>query len=123
MINVELTAGGGGKSDSRLTKLKERNKGLYDQRVSKTDYPFFRLGFDSTPFISRSACRKTQKMVNRSLLLNDHSATQQRLASTRFNRRRGHGQSETLKMMGKRIGVDKNTAEFGSHEPESGELA
>ncbi|KAJ7161340.1 hypothetical protein C8R43DRAFT_880674 [Mycena crocata] len=31
-INVELTAGGGGKSDVRLNKLKERNKGLFDQR-------------------------------------------------------------------------------------------
>lgn len=33
-INVELTAGGGGKSEVRLSKLKERNKGLEDQRVS-----------------------------------------------------------------------------------------
>ncbi|KAJ7109979.1 hypothetical protein C8R44DRAFT_743305 [Mycena epipterygia] len=31
-INVELTVGGGGKSDTRLNKLKERNKGLFDQR-------------------------------------------------------------------------------------------
>ncbi|KAJ7361501.1 hypothetical protein DFH08DRAFT_844391 [Mycena albidolilacea] len=31
-INVELTVGGGGKSDSRLDKLKERNKGLFEQR-------------------------------------------------------------------------------------------
>jgi nucleolar protein 6 len=34
MINVELTAGGGGKGDSRLAKLKERNKTLSSQRVS-----------------------------------------------------------------------------------------
>ena len=32
-INVELTAGGGGKSDTRLQKVKERNKGLATQRV------------------------------------------------------------------------------------------
>ena len=32
-INVELTAGGGGKSDARLTKLKARNKLLAAQRV------------------------------------------------------------------------------------------
>jgi nucleolar protein 6 len=32
-INVELTAGGGGKSERRLNKVKERNKGLHDQRV------------------------------------------------------------------------------------------
>lgn len=32
MINVELTAGGGGKSESRLEKLKRRNKELHEQR-------------------------------------------------------------------------------------------
>ena len=32
-INVELTAGGGGKSDARLVKVKERNKHLGAQRV------------------------------------------------------------------------------------------
>lgn len=32
-INVELTAGGGGKSETRITKLKERNKDLDGQRV------------------------------------------------------------------------------------------
>jgi nucleolar protein 6 len=32
-INVELTAGGGGKSEHRLKKVKERNKGLHEQRV------------------------------------------------------------------------------------------
>ncbi|KAG2154630.1 hypothetical protein DEU56DRAFT_769488 [Suillus clintonianus] len=31
-INVELTAGGGGKSEARLSKLKERNKELESQR-------------------------------------------------------------------------------------------
>jgi hypothetical protein len=34
MINVELTAGGGGKSEARLGKLRERNKALIGQRVS-----------------------------------------------------------------------------------------
>ena len=33
-INVELTAGGGGKSEQRLSKVKERNKELDGQRVS-----------------------------------------------------------------------------------------
>jgi len=32
-INVELTAGGGGKGDARLKKVKERNKQLEGQRV------------------------------------------------------------------------------------------
>ena len=34
MINVELTAGGGGKSGTRLAKVRERNKALLVQRVS-----------------------------------------------------------------------------------------
>lgn len=34
MINVELTAGGGGKGGTRLAKVKERNKALLAQRVS-----------------------------------------------------------------------------------------
>jgi nucleolar protein 6 len=34
MINVELTAGGGGKSEKRMEKLRERNKVLLGQRVS-----------------------------------------------------------------------------------------
>lgn len=34
-INVELTAGGGGKGEARLKKLKDRNKGLDGQRRKK----------------------------------------------------------------------------------------
>ncbi|KAF9015581.1 hypothetical protein BDQ17DRAFT_1395836 [Cyathus striatus] len=37
MINVELTAGGGGKSETRMKKLKERNKELSTQRQKKVD--------------------------------------------------------------------------------------
>ncbi|RDB29645.1 hypothetical protein Hypma_015744 [Hypsizygus marmoreus] len=37
MINVELTAGGGGKSETRLTKVKERNKGLLGQRKERIE--------------------------------------------------------------------------------------
>lgn len=35
VINVELTAGGGGKSKARLEKLRERNKHLHSQRQEK----------------------------------------------------------------------------------------
>jgi len=35
-INVELTAGGGGKGDTRLTKLKARNKELAAQRTRRS---------------------------------------------------------------------------------------
>ncbi|KAJ2912151.1 hypothetical protein MD484_g8262, partial [Candolleomyces efflorescens] len=37
MINVELTAGGGGKSETRMNKVKERNKELLSQRQKKVD--------------------------------------------------------------------------------------
>ncbi|KIP12542.1 hypothetical protein PHLGIDRAFT_124066 [Phlebiopsis gigantea 11061_1 CR5-6] len=37
MINVELTAGGGGKSDARLAKVRERNKELHEQRKKKLE--------------------------------------------------------------------------------------
>ncbi|TFK36909.1 hypothetical protein BDQ12DRAFT_686073 [Crucibulum laeve] len=40
MINVELTAGGGGKGENRLAKVKERNKSLFaerKQRIEKND--------------------------------------------------------------------------------------
>ncbi|KAG5647542.1 hypothetical protein DXG03_008895 [Asterophora parasitica] len=37
MINVELTAGGGGKSDKRLDKVRERNKQLLQQRKERVE--------------------------------------------------------------------------------------
>lgn len=37
-INVELTAGGGGKSEARLEKLKQRNRALHEERVSAIWY-------------------------------------------------------------------------------------
>jgi nucleolar protein 6 len=42
-INVELTAGGGGKGDARLSKVKARNKDLTAQRVRL--FPLFLLSF------------------------------------------------------------------------------
>lgn len=43
-INVELTAGGGGKGDKRIVKVQERNRELANQRVrllpKPTDYLF-----------------------------------------------------------------------------------
>jgi nucleolar protein 6 len=44
-INVELTAGGGGKSTTRITKVQQRNKELHDQRVS---LPLTRLPLSNT---------------------------------------------------------------------------
>lgn len=37
MINVELTAGGGGKGEKRMEKLRERNKELLGQRTKKAE--------------------------------------------------------------------------------------
>jgi len=37
LINVELTAGGGGKSETRLTKVRERNKALLVQRTERIE--------------------------------------------------------------------------------------
>jgi nucleolar protein 6 len=37
-INVELTAGGGGKSEARVAKLQQRNKALHDQRVRSSTF-------------------------------------------------------------------------------------
>lgn len=37
MINVELTAGGGGKGENRLEKLRKRNQELLGQRIKKAD--------------------------------------------------------------------------------------
>ncbi len=34
LINVELTAGGGGKGETRIQKVRDRNRELHDQRVS-----------------------------------------------------------------------------------------
>lgn len=49
MINVELTAGGGGKSESRLEKVRERNKQLLGQRVCIV--PFFNFSLFAEGFL------------------------------------------------------------------------
>lgn len=42
-INVELTAGGGGKSDNRVQKVQARNKHLLEERVRVVCCPYFRF--------------------------------------------------------------------------------
>jgi hypothetical protein len=42
MINVELTAGGGGKSEARLSKVKQRNKELFGERVRLLGHELYR---------------------------------------------------------------------------------
>ncbi|KAG1749788.1 uncharacterized protein EDB91DRAFT_1046865 [Suillus paluster] len=50
-INVELTAGGGGKSEARLSKLKERNKELESQRRKQLQKKAKSQGEEPTPEI------------------------------------------------------------------------
>ena len=57
-INVELTAGGGGKSEHRVKKLQERNKGLHEQRVPHVRTPSFLYLAD--PHLSETSDRETQ---------------------------------------------------------------
>ena len=49
MINVELTAGGGGKSEGRIEKLKKRNKELHEQRVCMQSITGVRLSHAYVP--------------------------------------------------------------------------
>lgn len=51
-INVELTAGGGGKSETRLAKVKTRNKELHEQRVRRGAFIHV-CGFDNTPQVKK----------------------------------------------------------------------
>jgi nucleolar protein 6 len=59
-INVELTAGGGGKSDARLAKVKERNKHLGAQRVRRFLFFLDLLSFHSSclphPHLRTDSC-------------------------------------------------------------------
>ena len=57
-INVELTAGGGGKGESRLTKVKERNKELDSQRVR-----FENIGVDITLTINAPQKKHQEKLA------------------------------------------------------------
>ncbi|KIM47808.1 hypothetical protein M413DRAFT_439487 [Hebeloma cylindrosporum] len=49
MVNVELTAGGGGKSESRLTKVRERNKALLGQREERIEKEGSKDSFPNLP--------------------------------------------------------------------------
>jgi hypothetical protein len=72
-INIELTAGGGGKSESRLNKLKKRNKELYGQMVRCTRAAISFLILTS-PLHSKNALRNllpTTRQFTSLLALND----------------------------------------------------
>jgi RNA recognition motif-containing protein len=58
-INVELTVGGGGKSEARMAKLRDRNKELHGQRVSS------RLPLLGWQHLMVSSSKKESKSVTR----------------------------------------------------------
>jgi RNA recognition motif-containing protein len=109
MINVELTAGGGGKSESRLTKVRERNKALLGQRVS-----FLRrmppLWFHRFHFFRRSASRKRHQQIPFQTYPQGPNDIQLHPESNSSPIRRGHGQSGTSKkskLAGEGSGIGK----------------
>ena len=75
-INVELTAGGGGKGDTRLAKLKARNKELAGQRVghshpfarvSPTTYLLLRRRDSRTRRLQEERARRNRRVCNRNV--------------------------------------------------------
>ncbi|KAI0801021.1 hypothetical protein C8Q74DRAFT_1364672 [Fomes fomentarius] len=65
-INVELTAGGGGKSEARIEKVKKRNRELHEQRVRPTIYLSISWSlsdlFQKIQVLKRSTTRKTSEI-------------------------------------------------------------
>ncbi|KAI6047809.1 hypothetical protein EDC04DRAFT_2619969 [Pisolithus marmoratus] len=75
-INVELTAGGGGKGESRLRKLKDRNKELEGQRVRVLFLDFLDWTDDATK-------RKKQGgQPHTDTAMGDHAQGTQRFSAT-----------------------------------------
>jgi nucleolar protein 6 len=64
-INVELTAGGGGKGESRLSKVKERNKELDGQRVGKLSWCSLGAISDRFPKFVEEASREAYNIWQR----------------------------------------------------------
>ena len=59
MINVELTAGGGGRSENRLTKVRQRNKELSEQRVRV----IWRTSISANQFFNRELAPRNKTQV------------------------------------------------------------
>jgi len=88
LINVELTAGGGGKSDSRLAKVRERNKALLGQRVSIIFALHIVFSLCQVPFFRRNAPIRRAKLR---LLWPNLNGSRQRRAHCRNRLQRRHG--------------------------------
>jgi RNA recognition motif-containing protein len=63
MINVELTAGGGGKSESRLAKVRERNKELHEQRASLSSLQICRSRLAQCVFFRKRSWKERRRKV------------------------------------------------------------
>ncbi|KAJ7596587.1 hypothetical protein C8J56DRAFT_1105695 [Mycena floridula] len=53
MVNVELTAGGGGKGQARTVKITQRNKGLFGQRTERSQKEAEKEGLGAVPTSQR----------------------------------------------------------------------
>lgn len=95
MINVELTAGGGGKSEGRIEKLKKRNKELHEQRVCILSLTKMLLSNATcvSGNVSRSRRRspKLRTRKRRVCRYRDHNGTQRPPAWNKHRSRGGHG--------------------------------
>jgi len=76
MINVELTAGGGGKGENRLEKLRKRNQELLGQRVS------FRLSHKIMVLTFRLQIKKADRKDKRDGSLPSRPNKPQRYSAT-----------------------------------------
>ncbi|KAH9951026.1 hypothetical protein B0H21DRAFT_818854 [Amylocystis lapponica] len=74
-INVELTAGGGGKSESRTEKLKKRNRELHEQRTKQLE----------------KKSKTSQERADPECRSTDHNDTRPRPVLSKRHRKRGHG--------------------------------
>jgi len=93
-INVELTAGGGGKSEHRVKKLHERNKGLHEQRVPHVRMPSF-------PYFADPTCQKRRLEKRKSAATDAGEIDQSELRALerpqRYSTTSGFGQAPSNK--------------------------
>jgi nucleolar protein 6 len=92
-INVELTAGGGGKGDARLAKVKARNKTLTAQRVR-----LFHIFFSSLPCLLRPLkYSQTRRTIKTATAQGMDTVPHETLQPQRFSTTSGEGEVPSTK--------------------------
>lgn len=86
-VNVELTAGGGGKSTARLDKVRERNKALTQERVRTPSPP--------TPPPDQTPYAQKQRLV-KSATAPDENAAGEALKPQRYSNTSGADRADTV---------------------------